>query len=68
MSATEDYRHKAASCHLVAEGLANPANRVPMLELADAFLRMAGRMERLKQVTVLATSLDPNSPRNRHDD
>jgi hypothetical protein len=68
MSAAEDYRYKAASCHLAAEGLTDPGNRVLMLELADTFLRIADRMESLKQVTVLAASLDANSPRNPNGD
>jgi hypothetical protein len=33
MSASNDYRHKAAICHLAAEGLVDPAKRVPMLVL-----------------------------------
>jgi hypothetical protein len=41
---------------------------VLMLELADTFLRIADRMESLKQVTVLAASLDANSPRNPNGD
>jgi hypothetical protein len=58
MSAKEDLRQSAASCHLVDEGLTDPGNRVPMLELADTFLRIADRLESSKQVTVLAASLD----------
>jgi hypothetical protein len=47
MSAPEDCRQKAASCHLAAEGLTDPAKRVTLLEMADSFARLADRMERL---------------------
>jgi hypothetical protein len=63
MSARENYRQRAASCHLAAEDLTDPADRVPILELVDTFLRIADRLESLKQVTVLAGSLDGDSSR-----
>ena len=43
------YRERAASCHLTAEQFTEPAHRVKLLEMAEAFMRLAHRFERLEQ-------------------
>jgi hypothetical protein len=45
----EQFRQKAASCHLTAEALIDPGQRLKLLELADNFLRLANGIERLEQ-------------------
>jgi hypothetical protein len=60
----EHFRQKAASCHLVAEALIDPGQRLKLLELADGFLRIANRIEKLEPLLVVTpmSSEQPESP------
>src|SRR5437868_3969542 len=45
------YRQRAASCHLMAEELSDPGQRLKLLQLAEIFLRLADRFERSDKLT-----------------
>ena len=46
MASAEEYRHYAAQCLSVAERHSNTAEKARLIEMAQAFLRMAEKRER----------------------
>jgi hypothetical protein len=53
----DEFRRKAAECHIAAEGCAEAAHRVVFLEMAEIFSRTANRTDNLKRVNLLARAI-----------
>jgi len=66
MAETEDYRQKALECLLAADGIADPEKRLTMLEMAQAWMRMAQHAERLHGRLLLGAAL-PDPPQEPKD-
>jgi hypothetical protein len=60
MSIREEHREKALECLIAAEGMANPARKLFLLEIAQKWIRMAARLESLEPSNLLALAHRPN--------
>jgi hypothetical protein len=60
MSIQEEYRKKALECFIAAEGMADPARRLFLLEIAQKWIRMAARLELLEPANLLAPAHRPD--------
>jgi hypothetical protein len=52
MSHAEEYRRHAAGCILLAEETTNPASRVCLMEMAQAWFRLAWQAEKNSQANL----------------
>jgi hypothetical protein len=60
MSIREEHRKKALECLIAAEGMADPAKRLFLLEIAQKWIRMAARLESLEPSNLLALAHRPD--------
>ncbi|MFL5046746.1 MAG: hypothetical protein ACJ8EA_18090 [Xanthobacteraceae bacterium] len=53
MSSAEEYRRRAAGCILLAEETIDSAYRLTLMEMAQAWLRLAEQVEKNSQVDLV---------------
>jgi hypothetical protein len=56
--AINEYRRHAAECLLIADGITHPENRITLLAMAQAWLKLARRVEEEPSADILG---QPNS-------